>query len=282
MMKLTFLLPCAAFAILALASCKKDNSTNENDEIETTFALSVNEGISENLTQDANDVLNEATFERNLQGSGFVAGIEETTGTLSCANITVTPLNGFPKTIVIDFGTSGCTSNNGVIRSGIVNVTLSDSLRKPGSVATMTFSNYFVGGFKKEGTITWTNTSTAAFKSWSRVCSNGKITDPHGSFWLHEGTQNVTQTGGTGTKTLLDNVYSITGNRTVTNSAGRVRSGTVITALQKKTICENIDQGVYQIQGPNHTATINYGDGTCDRIATISIDGRPPRTFLLR
>ncbi len=281
-MKLKFLLPCAAFAVLVLASCKKDNSTNETDEIETTFALSANEGVSENLTQDANDVLNEAAFDKNLQGAGFVAGVEGTTGTLSCATITVTPLIGFPKTIVIDFGSVGCTSNNGVTRTGIINVTLTDSLRRPGSVATMTFNNYFVGGYKKEGTITWTNTSSVGVKSWSRVCVNGKITAPNGTFWLHEGTQNVVQTAGSTTNTLLDDVYSITGTRTITNSAGKVRVGTVITALQKKTICENIDQGVYQIQGPNHVATINYGDGTCDRIATISIDGRPPRTFLLR
>lgn len=279
-MKLKFLLPCAAFALIAFSSCKKDSSNNETDEIETTFSLSANQGISENLTQDANDVLNEAAFDKNLQGAK-VFGVEETNGTLSCANITVTPASGFPTTIVIDFGT-GCTSNNGVTRSGIINVTLSDSLRRPGSVATMTFNNYFVGGFKKEGTITWTNTSAAGTRSWRRVCQNGKITAPNGNFWLHEGTQNVTQTGGSTTNTLLDDVYSITGTRTITNSAGRVRVGTVITALQKKTICDNIDQGVYQIQGPNHVATINYGDGTCDRVATISIDGRPPRTFLLR
>ena len=279
-MKLKFLLPCAAIAVMAFSSCKKDSSTNETDEIETTFALSANEGISENLTQDANDVLNEAAFDKDLQGAKG-SGIEETSSTLSCATITVSPGN-FPKTIVIDFGTTGCTFNNGVTRSGIINVTLSDSLRCPGSVATMTFNNYFVGGFKKEGTITWTNTSANGMKSWRRVCSNGKITAPNGSFWLHEGTQNIVQTAGSFTNTLLDDVYSITGTRTITNPAGRTRVGTILTALQKKTICDNIDQGIYQIQGPNHVATINYGDGTCDRVATISIDGRPPRTFLLR
>ena len=280
-MKLKFLLPCTIFAIIALASCKKDSSTNDTDEIETTFALSANEGISENLTQDANDVLNEATFDKNLQGLRGT-GIAETTGTLSCANITITPLNEFPKTIVIDFGTTGCTSNNGVTRKGIININLTDSFRRPGSVATMTFNNYYVGGYKKEGTITWTNNSSAGVKSWSRVCANGKITSPNGDFWLHEGTQQVVQTAGSSTKSLLDDVFSITGTRTVTNSAGRVRVGTVIAALQKKTMCDNIDQGIYQIKGPNHIATINYGDGTCDRVATISIDGKPARNFLLR
>ena len=58
--------------------------------------------------------------------------------------------------------------------------------------------------------------------------------------------------------------------------------GTVIAALQNKIICENIDQVIYQIKGLKHIATINYGDGTCDRIATNSIYGRPTIKFLLR
>jgi hypothetical protein len=52
--------------------------------------------------------------------------------------------------------------------------------------------------------------------------------------------------------------------------------------LQKKTICDNIDKGTYQIQGPNHVAVIDFGDGTCDNQASISIDGRPARQFTLR
>ena len=282
-MKLKLILPIAAFAVISCTSCKKDSSTTEDNEIETTFELSTGEGISENLTQDANEILNEAAYDTNLQGSGFAAGTGQTNSILSCATVTVTPANGFPKNIVIDFRTAGCTSPNGITRRGIINVNITDSLRSPNSIATMTFNNYFVSGFKKEGTITCTNTSTPGIKSWRRVCVNGKITPLNGNFWLHEGTQNIVQTAGATTPAILmDDVFSITGNRTVTNAAGRVRVGTIITALQKKTACDNIDQGIYQIQGPNHVAVINYGDGTCDRIATLSIDGRPPRTFLLR
>lgn len=282
-MKLKLILPVAVIIAIAFTSCKKDSSNAEDSEIETTFELSANEGISENLTQDANEILNEAAFDNNLQGSGFTAGTGQTNSILACATVTVTPASGFPKNVVIDFGTTGCTAPNGITRRGIITVNITDSLRRPGSVSTMTFNNYYVSGFKKEGTITWTNTGTTGIKSWKRVCVGGKITAPNGNFWLHEGTQNIVQTAGSTTPNfLMDDVFSITGNRTVTNAAGRVRVGTIITALQKKTACDNIDQGIYQIQGPNHVATINYGDGTCDRIATISIDGRPPRTFLLR
>jgi hypothetical protein len=76
-------------------------------------------------------------------------------------------------------------------------------------------------------------------------------------------------------------VYSITGNHTVTNPAGKTRTATITEALVKPVTCHNVTQGKVKIQGPNHFAIVDYGAGTCDREATISIDGNPPRTFLL-
>ncbi len=281
-MKLTTLLPAiAVITLLGFSACKKTNIAEDTTELETTFDLASKGGIAENLTQDAQQVLNEAAVDNNIAGYGTQggAGID---GILGCANVTVTkltPPNNFPKNILIDFGTSGTCRN----RTGKINVVLTDSLRKSGSIATMTFINYNVGIYKKEGTITWTNTSTAGVKSWNRLCESGKITNTNnGNFWLHEGQQSIIQTAGNNTSTWLDDEFSITGGRTTTNSAGATRVGTILTALQKKTSCDNIDKGTYKIQGPNHVAIINFGDGTCDNFATISIDGRPERTFQLR
>ena len=281
-MKLKFLLPaCVAFMLIAFSSCKKENTATDNTEALATYELSAAQGNADNSSQDANDVLNEAAVDKNFMGSGFTAGTSQTTGILSCAAVTVTPLIGFPKNIVIDFGT-GCTSQNGVTRSGKIMVILTDSLRRPGSVATMTFDNYFVRGYKKEGTITRTNTSTPGIKSWRRTCQNGKITAPNGNYWLHYGTQDIIQSMGASTPfNTVDDEFTITGGHTVTNAAGRTRTGTTLIALHKKTACSWIDQGTYQLQGPNHVAIINYGNGDCDPNATISIDGQPAHPLIL-
>ena len=280
-MKIKFLLPACSMLLLSIASCKKEKTTDTTD-VAATIELSTAQGRADNLTQDANEVLNEAAVSNNFMGSSFTANGVQTAGILSCATVTVTPLMGFPKNIVIDFGPTGCTSPNGVTRKGKILVTVTDSLRIPGSVATMTFQNYFVNNWKKEGTITWTNTSTPGIKSWHRVCQNGKITAPNGNYWLHSGAQDIVQTAGVATHlNLMDDVYSITGARTVTNAAGITRTGTILTALQKKTICDWIDKGTYRVQGPNHVAIIDYGNGTCDNIATVSIDGGAAQTITL-
>src|SRR6185436_15334722 len=265
-------------SVFFLASCQKDE--NEPDpEFETTFKLSENQAVSESINDDATVVFFDASV-----SSGFyrVNGNAETSGALSCAAVSVNPQNSFPKTIVIDFG-NGFTSADGISRKGKINITLSDYVHNPGATAVMTFENYYTAGYKVEGTITWTNTSTQNGISWTRQITNGKVTEPiSGYYWTHEGTKNVTQTAGANTPTnLLDDVYSVTGNHTVTNPAGKTRTVTILEALEKKTTCHNVTKGKMKIQGPNHFAILDFGDGTCDNIATITIDGNPPRTILL-
>src|SRR6185503_1979898 len=145
------------FALLSLpslfffAACQKEE--NEPDpEFETTFKLTENQAVSESISDDATVVFFDASI-----SSGFyrVSGNAGTSDILSCATVTVNPQNSFPKTIVVDFGTNGCVSADGVSRKGKINITLSDYVHNPGAVAVMTFENYYTAGLKVEGTITW-------------------------------------------------------------------------------------------------------------------------------
>lgn len=267
---------------IAFTSCKKtETNSTTKDEIATTVELSTDQAISDNLTEDANDVFSEAAADNNLTGAKPLSPLE-TTGILSCATVSITPFSGFPKTIAINFGT-GCTSANGVTRKGKINVILSDSVRKPGSTAVLTFDGYYANGYKKEGKITWTNTSTATVKGWQRRVEDGKITAPNGAYWSHNGIKNVVQLEGyTTPRNLVDDVFSVTGSHTVTNANGASRTSEITEPLIKKTACENIGKGKIKTQGPNHYAIIDFGDGTCDRIATISIDGGTAITIMLR
>lgn len=285
-MKLKHLIIASAVISLTagLASCKKDNNSNSSSsgtEIASTTEVATDNAISENLNSDAENILNQAAVDNNFSGS-TPAGIESPMGNLpSCAVVTVTPAQGFPKNISINFG-SGCTSASGIVRSGIINITLSDSLRKSGSVAVMTFQNYVVSGYKKQGSVTWTNTKQDTTNSWTRV-ANDTITSPAGKTWTHTATHAVVQISGNNTpKNIIDNVYLTTGSSSCTNANGVTRTATILTPLEKQVACDNIDSGTVKIQGPNHYAIIDYGNGSCDRIATISIDGGTPVTFLLR
>lgn len=280
-MKPTNLFVLASLGMLTLfSSCKKEGSTTDNDTtIESTFELSTDNAVADYMTEEDNDLLMEVTADQNLQGNGF--GPQTTDNFIPCATVTVTPQAGFPKTILLTFD-STCTSPGGLVRKGIIRIVISDSIRRPGSTAVMTFENFFVNGFKREGTNTWTNTSLPPVKSWERKVENGKITAPSGIYWSYRSIKTVTQTAGSSSAQLFDDIFSIAGNGSVTNVNGVTRTATIIEPLQKKYLCHNIDKGKVRFEGPNHFAVLDYGDGTCDRAATISIDGRPPRNILLR
>ncbi len=138
-------IPLIAVAI-GFNSCKK---ADVKEEFETTFQISADQAVTNNLSQDAEDVFLEIAQDNNIAGN-FAP--EPVNNIIPCATVTITPATGFPKTIVIDFGVS-CT-HNGITRSGKINIVLTDSVRKSGSQATMTFTNYFVNMYKVEGTYT--------------------------------------------------------------------------------------------------------------------------------
>ena len=92
----------------------------------------------------------------------------------------------------------------------------------------------------------------------------------------------ITQVAGLSTpRILIDDAYSITGTATVTNPAGNTRNSVIENPLHKQVICEHVDQGSVRFQGAVHNALLDYGNGICDNIATISIDGFTPRTITL-
>ena len=281
-MKPSNLLLSATFVLLlATSSCKKETSVQDSDaEIESTIELTTDNAIADFMAEDDNDILMEAAEEKNLLGN-FAPTTNETNNFLACANITVTPQNGFPKTILIQFD-STCTNARGIKRSGAIRIVVSDSLRRSGSTAVMTFENYYVNYFKREGTHTFTNVSIPGGKSWQRKVENGKITAPGGRFWLHASIKNVSQTAGLNTPVMLfDDVFSITGNASVTNPRGGTRSANILEPLQKKYACRYIDKGRIRFEAPNHFAILDYGNGDCNNTATISIDGRLPRIIIL-
>jgi len=260
--------------VVSFTACKKNTASGGGVADSTTLDITTQAMISDNLNEDANTV--------------FTSSVNsDSTGSLGArpapyynAIVTISP-GVFPKTVTINFGT-GTTSPDGIIRSGEIIAVLSDSFYKTGSYDTLTFNNYTVNGYHKEGTIVWTNLSQGGTLAWTRVDS-GTVTAPGGlSYWHHYGTTSVLQTGGIGDNNLPDNVYSISWNsHTIVNSAGVTAISVVlpITPLEKKADCPYIDAGQLVISVGSNQMLINFGDGTCDDIASYSYNNGSFQNF---
>ena len=281
MLKKNLLFICGAGLLLAAAtSCTKSSSSSSPDEVAVTTQSGQDIALSDDISEDANNSVMVAAGNEGLLARP--AEIETPNPILCGAAITVS--GSFPaENININFGT-GLPCPDSLTRSGQINVVLSNKLRDSGSIATVTFTNYSVNGYQRNGYITWTNTTANGIPSWTRVDS-GRVTAPSGRYWTVTGTKYVTQTGGISTPLISsDDTFSITGTRIYTDSAGEQRTVTVVPQfpLQKANSCPFIDEGELKIQGPSHYLIINYGNGSCDELATYSLDGGTAIPFFLR
>jgi hypothetical protein len=197
-------------------------------------------------------------------------------GGTGCAVVSaiVTDTTVFPVTVAINFGT-GCTGLDGITRAGTVTYVFSGPIFLPGSMASATFINYTVNGYQLAGTYSITNTSTGGALSFVTSVVSGKVTFPDARFYTYAGTRTVTQTAGIGTLTLLDDSYSVTGVHLFGNSSGASLADSVTTPLVWPVTCNHIVSGIIGFTYTDGTTslkgTLDYGNGTCDSTATITV-----------
>src|SRR5215210_6242300 len=125
--KLLIVLTVSALTV-GLFSCKKSNDGVTGDDEATVLSMSSDQATSDFLADDATDVMLTVAEEQNLGRYTDPAS----TNSIVCATVSVTPQTGFPRTITITFD-STCTGPNGMVRSGVIQIVISDTLRHPGS-----------------------------------------------------------------------------------------------------------------------------------------------------
>jgi hypothetical protein len=201
-----------------------------------------------------------------------------------CFTITVTPKERgvFPKTVTLDFG-AGCEMN-GHVRKGKIITVYSGPLHKPGNKAMTEFDGYYVDGRKIEGRHQIENTTTpgANNRQFTRTYTK-KITSADGQSWKSwAGTTIMTQVEGNGTPLWpVDDVFQITGTRNGQSSNGRTWVAEVTNPLVKAFTCRWISKGILKISINDNTGVLDFGNGSCDNEATLTVNGAT-RTIKLR
>jgi hypothetical protein len=246
---------------LLFTACKKDETTAVQTE---QFVASEDQTTADNLYQDVDDQVDEAIETR---GGGDPTSV--------CPVITITPDDGsYPRTMTIDYGTDGCPGPGGRTRKGQVVVVLSDTLIQPGATRTVNFVDFYIDDAKIEGTRTLLNEGFDANGNikLNRTVTNGKITFPNGEYATWEAAHIVQQVeGGNTPNVVLDNVFEITGGSSGVNRHGKSFQVTITEPLVKKRGCFWIVEGVKTLTVETKTATIDYGDGTCDNKAEVTL-----------
>lgn len=271
------------FSLLMLVSCQPENSqtiTEEQQQQEASMVSSEADAEAEIVFNDVFDDAMGVNDEVGIEGTGTLNRINP------CYTITVTRLNPpdlFPVKVVIDFGTTGCRGLDGHFRRGKIITQYTGRLIVPGASATTTFDGFYVDSIKVEGTHKITNTSSSNNERQYTVDVTGaKLTKPSGNFVEWRNHKVITQIEGLGTVTPLDDIFRIEGS-----AGGKVKRGALLVAwesnilepLIKKFSCRWIVKGKIKTVRLNATANspwiavLDFGSGTCDNQATITING---------
>ena len=268
------------FAVILFASCTKDNNDLANSF--TTEDLQTNAKLDQ-VANDLSDIIDDQYFTENPTGRTITP--TETYSLPSCAT-TMRTFTSTTWTRTINFGTTGCAMPNGAILRGIIRVSGVLPYSTSNYVITYTFDGFRYNDFLVQGNRTITRSlGTSTYQvNTHPICvmdMNMTFTNSRGIF-TRVGTRTRECIEGYTTAIWTDNVYVITGNWTTTFPNGNVHSNAIsnTTPLRVRLNCDyRVVSGVVNITRPNHSAVLDYGAGTCDNLATISIDGGTPVTI---
>ncbi len=263
MMKLTCLY--SVLIVLILAGCQKDTTT-------TTTPLPGDKNTSEGsivIGDKTFDGLNGLVFGQ-ISTSGLKSGVLGT-----CPSVTATLNASFPVAITFDWGT-GCTSaDDGITRSGKITASVSGMMNMASSVITFTFTDFVSEGNKISGVhkITYMGLNTG--NNWPRyaVFTEAKIEFPDKKFITYRAEYVRLQSEGSATPLIIaDDVWRIEGNSSGITREGVAWTASYPSAVVKKASCKWFSSGSVLVTPQGELPrTINFGDGTCDNKATLTI-----------
>lgn len=268
---------------LAILACNRedDNSLISSEDAKISAKIdAMNDDVSSLVEeQEAN------TYSNSIAGKTADSALSELT---SCATITRVPAFGTAPTVgqtvtkTIDFG-SGCTLNSGNVVSGRIIISFIFQPEATTHTITYSFVNFFHNGIEFNGDRTFTRTmiSTASnpiLHPQVTMTMDLTATLPNGSVYTRVGTRIREIVEGYGNEVLADNVYKVTGNWITTTPSGATQTSTISTPLMIKMSCIAANKpllvsGIITIVRNNTSATLDFGNGTCDNLAVFTING---------
>ncbi len=239
-----------ALSIFILASCEKPDPDAQSAEDDARGSY----------------IMADAFAVGNNEAGGGDGGKAEVPGMIVERNI-------MNRTVTITF--ENC-DYRGAIRNGIIHVSYSvPDLQYPRAVSiTVTFENYTMDGISVEGTIVTTYGGTFLVPAIHIVATNMIATFPNQETLNWSADQTYTMTFGFGDGDISNNVVEMSGTAEGTNREGNVFNS-IYSAVTVERSCEAgyPVSGTVTIESDKGTSVIDYGEGECDKIITVTNNG---------
>ncbi|MBA2611270.1 MAG: hypothetical protein H0U95_04810 [Bacteroidetes bacterium] len=261
---------------LILSSCKKKETREEDTDTQSASESS----LATSIDNDMNNIADEAG--RNKSVSSFKT--TEVNAILSaCSTLHFdTLVNTNADSITVNFGANNCLCGDGRYRRGSLLIVYTGKYRDSLTTITITPQNYYVNDNKVSGNKTVKNLghNTQGHLVYD-INANLSILKADNSGTVQwTGSRQREWVSGENTLLWLDDKYSITGSASGTNANGRSFTSIITTG---KPLIRDMSIGCrkhfvsgeirHTPQG-KPTRIIDFGNGTCDDQATVTINSK--------
>jgi hypothetical protein len=286
-MKTKFLLFVSLLFIAFFMGCSSDESVDVSatSKTITTDDAIVNSEIDASVDDVSIIVEDQSLYQSNPNFKTSSPPITPVKTILpDCAVVTIdftNVPNGIDYIKTIDFGTEGCTMRNGNVLKGKIIISFYKNPELKSKKIESKYEKFYHNDKLIEGSKTFTQESKgtdllATDHPVTTHLIDVTVTFPDRKVYTRTGTNVKEMIDGFTTRDVWDdNVYKVTGGNTTTFPNGNIYTSTITTPLQITMSCKIPFpvSGIVKITKNDVEATLDYGNGDCDNLATMTTDG---------
>lgn len=250
---------------LLIASCENNDTVDLSEPISADEAIALAE--VDDVSDEVNNIIDDFFVETEVAGKS--EDTEKMEDFLPCLIKTIV-ITETTKIVTLDFG-DGCELPSGNILSGKIIMSHAIDTNIQSLTITHTYENFYFNEISVEGgnTIVRVRENDNG-NPQSTITFGTTLTWPDGVSATREGFKVREWIEGYDTRTWSDNVFLFTGSWAVTFNDGVVYSSNIIEPLRREMACRFIVSGIVEVQKLDMSGTIDFGDGSCDDIATFT------------
>ena len=260
------------FSLFLFTACKKHDS-NPISDVDDNGGYASDVSKMEWLSNDAISIADAA-------GNYYNGVYMRTTNTFgNCAVISPDTLHS-PHIIIIRFGDVNCQCLDGRNRRGSIIISYDSIYQHKDQLHTITFDHYYVNDVQLGGSVKVTRIDTTVVGNWYyNVKVDESLTTASNQIIYWQGSLIRKWVRGYNTGDRSDNVFSISGNATITRANGHKFSVDISTPLQFALNCDYCESGVIDVSTYTGLRQVDYSvssgseTGSCDNVAKLNISG---------
>jgi hypothetical protein len=275
-------------SVFGLQSCQKsDSDLSSSTDLTTNLTGAVSEVVSTQVSSlSSADIQSVSVDKFDGSGaskylgtlSGAVSGIGKGFGKFGiphlddCATVTVSSAT-FPKEIIIDYGT-GCASNKKHTKQGQIIITISDTLVNAGAIETIVYKDFYIDSIKVDYSASLKNLGKNEVGNWVIESKAAQTITKNGDVRTQTSEEVTEWVSGFATTDKSDDVYYKSGTGSITVNDSITFSRKITKPILYDKSCEYVLlSGTEELYRKGNTIVIDYGDGECDSIATVTTNG---------